>query len=109
MRFWDLFRNLKTILDRLSRIERAQSQLNRKAEIIMGKQADLDAIVVRIDNAVAGIRQDIADIKAANPEVDFSALEAKVGTLEGLDSEYPGAPQEPTNPENPENPVEPQR
>ncbi|GAA3416363.1 hypothetical protein [Streptosporangium vulgare] len=48
---------------------------------------------------MAGIRQDIADIKAANPEVDFSALEAKVGALEGLDAEYPAVP--PQEPETP--------
>ncbi|MFB9681199.1 hypothetical protein [Streptosporangium vulgare] len=107
MRFWRLLLNLRQALEdiheRLSLIEQAQSRLNRKVDKIMGKQADLDAIVVRIDNAVAGIRQDIADIKAANPEVDFSALEAKVGALEGLDAEYPAVP-----PQEPETPVEPQ-
>ncbi|MDH2424719.1 hypothetical protein [Sphaerisporangium sp. TRM90804] len=58
----------------------------------MGKQEDLDAIVARIDTAVTGIRQDIADIKAANPAVDFTALEERVAGLEGLDAENPATP-----------------
>ncbi|MGC5012501.1 hypothetical protein ACLQ2R_17195 [Streptosporangium sp. DT93] len=69
----------------------------------MGKQDDLNAIVGRIDTAVAGIRSDIEAIKAEHPEVDLSALEARVAGLEGLDAEYPVAA-----PQDPEAPVEPQ-
>ncbi len=89
MTWWSPIRGLARIPERLARIEQAQSHLNRKVEQIMGKQEDLDAIVNRIDAAVAGIRQDIADIKAANPEVDFSALEQRVAGLEALDAENP--------------------
>ena len=53
------------------------------------QQEALDAIVARIDVATAGIRQDIADLKASNPAVDFTALEERVAGLEGLDAENP--------------------
>lgn len=69
--------------------------LNRKVDTIMATQAQLDALVTRLNTAVAGIRQDIADIKAANPAVDFSALEESIGGLEGLDAENPAPPAEP--------------
>lgn len=55
----------------------------------MATQAQIDALVTRVDTAVAAIRQDIADIKAAHPDLDLSALEASVGGLEGLDAENP--------------------
>ncbi|MFF3443662.1 hypothetical protein [Streptosporangium sp. NPDC002721] len=58
----------------------------------MAKQDDLNNLVGRIDTAVAGIRSDIEAIKAEHPEVDLSALEARVAGLEGLDAEYPAAP-----------------
>lgn len=88
--------DLNSIHERLARMERAQSALSkylhRKVDQIMGKQDDLNALVARIDVAVGGIRQDIADLKAAHPEVDFTALEERVAGLEGLDAENPSAP-----------------
>lgn len=52
----------------------------------------------RISTGIDGVRQDIADLKAANPAVDVSALEASVGRLAGeadqlaaLDAENPPA------------------
>jgi len=76
-----------------------------RMESTMSKQDDIDALGARVDAAtaavttgVAGIRQDIADLKAANPGVDTTALEASVGRLEAevtdvaeLDSENPPA------------------
>lgn len=59
------------------------------------QQEQADAIAARINASTANIRQDIADLKAANPGVDFSALEASVGGLEGLDAENP-APEPPS-------------
>jgi hypothetical protein len=70
--------------------------LHRKADRIMATQQQLDEYVARIGDAVAGIRQDIADIKAANPELDLSGLEERVAGLESLDAENPAAPAEPT-------------
>lgn len=76
----------------------------------MASQADIDQLASRVDavgtavsTGVGNIRGDIADIKAANPGVDLTALEASVATLEGdaqsvtdLDAENPAAPANPT-------------
>lgn len=70
-------------------------ELNRKVDTVSENQDQVNAFVARIDTATAGIRQDIADLKAANPAVDFSALEERVAGLEGLDAENPAAPAEP--------------
>lgn len=60
-----------------------------RIERTMATQADVDKLATRIDAAtaavtagVANIRSDIADLKAANPGVDTTALEASVGGLE---------------------------
>lgn len=87
------------ILRELAEIRTTLNRLERN----MATQADVDALAARIEAAttavtdgVAGIRQDIADLKAANPGVDTTALEASVGRLEAevsdvaeLDSENP--------------------
>ena len=59
----------------------------------------LQAATTAVTSGVANIRQDIADLKAANPGVDTTAREASVGRLEAevtdvteLDSENPAAP-----------------
>lgn len=76
----------------LRELAKGQQEIKRKVDLIMTAQQDaLDALVARIDAATMGIRQDIADLKAANPGVDFSALEEKVSGLEGLDAENPPA------------------
>lgn len=64
----------------------------------MAQQEQLDAIAARINTGVANIRQDIADLKAANPALDLTALEASVGGLEGLDAENPVPTPEPEPP-----------
>lgn len=61
-------------------------------DLTMTTQQKLDAIATRIETATTNIRSDIAELKAANPTVDFSRLEASVGSLEGLDSENPAPP-----------------
>jgi hypothetical protein len=88
------------------------TQINRKLQIIlertlqMATQADIDAIVAQITalggtltTALNGIRQDIADLKVANPGVDTTALETSVNDLatavagaSELDSENPVTP-----------------
>lgn len=107
MRFWRLLLNLAQALECihewLSRIERGQSHLHRKVGLIMAKQDQINALVERLSAVTDGLRSDIEAIKAEHPEVDLSALEARVAGLEGLDAEYPAAaPQE-------ENPAEPQQ
>jgi len=69
----------------------------------MAKQDEINALVERLGTVTDGLRSDIEAIKAEHPEVDLSALEARVAGLEGLDAEYPAAP-----PQEPEIPVEPQ-
>lgn len=83
------WRNIRYLL---FRAQHSLERIERKVDRIMTQQEDLDAFVARIDEAVAGIRQDIADLKAANPAVDFTALEERVAGLEGLDSENPVPP-----------------
>lgn len=72
------------------------SRIDRKVDQIMTAQEQANALAERLAVATDGIRQDIADLKAANPEVDFSALEQRVAGLEGLDAENPGPAEPPT-------------
>lgn len=100
---------LHTVLTRLrDDRERQQTILHMIRQIgnTMATQADLDALSARLSAVadsftagVANIRSDIADLKAANPGVDTSALEATVARLEAnaadvteLDSENPAPP-----------------
>jgi len=97
---------LREILQYLQRTERRLEQINRNLEQIgrnMATQADINALSARIDSAnlafttgLQGVRDDIAALKAANPGVDTTALEASVSALEAdvsglteLDSENP--------------------
>lgn len=75
-------------------ILRALEDIERKVDRIMTKQDDLNRLVDRIGTATDGIKADVAQLKADNPDVDFSSLEARVGDLEGLDAENP-APENP--------------
>jgi hypothetical protein len=75
-----------------------ERKLRRMEVMTMATQAALDALVARIDTAVAGIRADIEALKAREPELDLSSLEARVAGLEGLDAEYPEAPETPDEP-----------
>jgi hypothetical protein len=74
---------------------RDDRKLQEIKEIVMATQEQVDAIVARIDSSTTAIRQDIADIKAAHPEIDLGPLEASVAGLESLDAENPTAPVEP--------------
>lgn len=61
----------------------------------MAQQEQLNALAARIAASTTAIRQDIADLKAANPALDLTALETSVGGLEGLDAENPVPSPEP--------------
>lgn len=82
---WDVRRYLgiNEVLRKLAIIEERTSH--------MATQEQVDALGVRIEAAAAGIRADLAAIKAANPAVDLSAVESKVAALEALDAENPEA------------------
>ena len=69
------------ILETLARLERT----------LMATQDQIDALAQRLTDATSDIRADIADLKAAHPELDLSALEGKVDQLEGLALENPPA------------------
>lgn len=115
------------VLMGLTRILLVQEKILTNLRMIgarMATQDDVDQLVERIntvastvDTGVSNIRQDIEEIKAANPAVDFSSLEESVANLEasaglvtGLDEENPAAPvepEEPSEPTDPEVPAEP--
>jgi hypothetical protein len=55
----------------------------------MATQSQIDALTSAITTAIAGIRADLEAIKAANPAVDLSGLQASVDALAALDAENP--------------------
>lgn len=73
-------------------------ELDRILEVVVATQAQVDALVRRVDTAVTNIRADIQAIKDAHPEIDLSRLESSVGGLEGLDAENPAPPAPPAPP-----------
>lgn len=95
-----LWRRLSALLDLPAVVDFRLIKIELNQEVHMATQEQVNAIATRIETATAGIRQDVADIKAAHPEVDLSALEARVGELEGLDAENP-APSPDPEPEQP--------
>jgi adenylosuccinate lyase len=84
----DVRRQLAVIIERLRHMA-TQDQVDALA-------AQITTITDALATAVADIRQDIADLKAANPGVDLTNLEANVATLSAavdtateLDAENP--------------------
>ena len=66
----------------------AITTVNRKLDVIMSQQDDITADVQAIGQAVTGlgtattsIEAEIAALKAANPAVDLTGLDAAVGSL----------------------------
>lgn len=47
----------------------------------MATQDQVNALAQSVTNDVAAIRAEVDEIKAANPEVDFSALDSAVASL----------------------------
>jgi hypothetical protein len=85
--------------------EAITGRLTRMENVLMATQAQVDALTTRVTavgdavtTGVAGIRSDLDAIRAANPDVDLSALEGSVTALEAstagvtdLDAEFPVA------------------
>jgi hypothetical protein len=85
-RWWPI----RLLWDINRKIDRVETTLE---ELMTAQQDQANALAARIDTSTTNIRQDIANLKAEHPDVDFSALEASVGGLEGLDAENPEPPQ----------------
>jgi hypothetical protein len=87
--------SLRLVVD-IPAMAQIASTLNELREIAVATQEQIDQFVTAIQTAVDGIRSDIADVKAANPALDLSQLQAKVDALAALDAENPSAPPAPT-------------
>lgn len=59
---------------------------------IMSEQSHLDADVATLTAFVTDIEAEVAALKAANPAVDFTALDALVATAQANDPGAPAAP-----------------
>lgn len=70
-------------------VVRIMQKLYYLREQVMTNQEKLDSIADQITTATTNIRQDIADLKAANPTIDFTKLENSVADLGNLDAENP--------------------
>lgn len=68
--------------------------LERLLDMATLTQAQLDNLTAAINAAVTNIRQDIADLKAQIPDLDTTALDASVASLQALDVENPPPPAE---------------
>lgn len=84
-------RQLETLIER-TRTMATQDDIDQLTARIQGQAA-------RVQTALDGIRQDLADLKAAHPELDLSSLDASVAQLEQvgasaeeLDGENPAPP-----------------
>lgn len=92
------------IVRSLHRIEAALAVINQKENQIMTDQEHLDAdvaavqaVVTDLAAATQNIADEIAALKAANPAVDFTGLDAAVASLQGAQAgvdalETPPAP-----------------
>ena len=72
----------------LDRILTALTTINRKLDVIMSQQDDITADVQAVNQAVTdlgtattAIEAEITALKAANPAVDLTGLDAAVGSL----------------------------
>ncbi len=60
-------------------------KITNKENRIMSQQSELNDYVNRLGTAVTSIKQEIADIQAANPSLDLSGLKSAVSDVEGLE------------------------
>ncbi len=68
----------------LKAIHEVQTRIERTQEKIMGDQANLDADVAALNTGIAAVAQEIKDLKAANPALDLSGLEASLTSFADL-------------------------
>ena len=75
----------KQILNALWRIE-------RRLEILMSQQDEINADVTELDGAVTAIQAEIASLQAANPALDLTALKTAVDAVAAIPPAAPPAP-----------------
>lgn len=72
-----------------------RQQIDQLREMAMSQQDDLNAFAQRITDDVAKIRAEVDEIKAGHPDLDLSALEAAVGSLDQTTSDIDPSPEAP--------------
>ena len=60
------------------------TQVNQKVDKLMSEQADINADVTAIQAAVTALAAEIASLKASNPALDLTGLDAAVASLTAL-------------------------
>jgi hypothetical protein len=73
-------------------IIRLLNRIDRKVNHLMTDQDRLDADVAALGTGLAVVAQEIADLKAANPALDFTGLDKAVSDLAALAPAAPPAP-----------------
>jgi hypothetical protein len=70
----------------LAEIMSAIAALTKKVDKLMSEQSHLDADVAALTAAISAVQTELANLKAqpTQPPLDFTALDAAVGNLQGL-------------------------
>lgn len=58
--------------------------INGKVDLLMTQQDDINADVTTLGTAVTNIENEIATLKATNPQLDLSALDAAVAQVSAI-------------------------
>ncbi len=74
----------------------AVKSLHREMRLILSDQSHLDADVTALTDGLTAIETEIANLKAANPAVNFGDLDKLVGRVKG---DVPAAPAPGTTPD----------
>jgi peptidoglycan hydrolase CwlO-like protein len=68
----------------LTDVTRSLAELHAKVDALMSQQDEINTDVTELQAAVAAIADEIAALKAANPELDLSGLETAVAAVQAL-------------------------
>jgi peptidoglycan hydrolase CwlO-like protein len=83
--------NPNPFADAVFEILRIVRNIDTKVNLMSEQQAELNTDVANLVAALTAIEAEIASLKAANPAVDFTGLEAAIATAQGL-APAPAAP-----------------
>jgi peptidoglycan hydrolase CwlO-like protein len=67
----------------------ALQRIERKVDLIMSEQSEIDQDVAELNTAVTNIQAEIAALQTANPALDLSALQTAVAAVAAI---APAAP-----------------